>query len=265
LGERSARLVLLRHGESLWNQEGRFTGWMDIDLSEKGRLEARDAGRLMQNSDLVFDMAYTSVLKRAIRTLWIVLDEMDLMWIPTYPSWRLNERFYGDLQGRKKLEADEIYGKEQVHRWRRSFREHPPAVSVGDERFPGDDPRYSHLEVDQIPRSESLQDTQERLLPFWKGQIAPELKKGKDVLVVSHGNTIRALVKHIENISDQDIELLEIPTAAPLLYEMDDSLRPRYSCYPDGLFCRRHSRTDDISLAENMRRKFGRTGDEIYS
>lgn len=135
MGERSARLVLLRHGESLWNQEGRFTGWMDIDLSEKGRLEAREAGRLMHNSGFVFHMAYTSVLKRAIRTLWLVLDEMDLMWIPTYPSWRLNERSYGDLQGRKKLEADEIYGMEQVHRWRRGFREHPPAISVGDERF----------------------------------------------------------------------------------------------------------------------------------
>ena len=162
MGERSARLVLLRHGESLWNQEGRFTGWMDIDLSEKGRLEARDAGRLMQNSEFIFDMAYTSVLKRAIRTLWIVLEEMDLMWIPTYPSWRLNERFYGDLQGRKKLEMEEIYGIEQVHRWRRGFREHPPAMPVGDERFPGNDPRYRHLEVGQIPRSESLQDTQER-------------------------------------------------------------------------------------------------------
>jgi 2,3-bisphosphoglycerate-dependent phosphoglycerate mutase len=263
LGERSARLVLLRHGESLWNQEGRFTGWMDIDLSEKGRLEARDAGRLMHNSEFIFDMAYTSVLKRAIRTLWIVLEEMDLMWIPTYPSWRLNERFYGDLQGRKKLEADEIYGIEQVHRWRRSFREHPPAISVGDERFPGDDPRYSRLEVDQIPRSESLQDMQERLLPFWQGQIAPELKKDKSILLVSHGNAIRALVKHIENISDQDIELLEIPTAAPLLYEMDDSLHLRASCFPGGLDGRRHWRNDDLSLADNLRREFGGTGDDI--
>ena len=159
------------------------------------------------HSGFTFDLAFTSVLKRAVRTLWIVQEEMDLMWVPVIPSWRLNERFYGDLQGKSKKETEEKFGAEQVHRWRRGFREHPPAVSVGDERFPGDDPRYSHLEVDQIPRSESLQDTQERLLPFLKGQIAPELKKGKDVLVVSHGNTIRALVKHIENISDQDIEL----------------------------------------------------------
>lgn len=234
MGERPARLVLLRHGESLWNKEGRFTGWMDIDLSEKGRLEARDAGKLIRDSGLVFDMAFTSVLKRAIRTLWIVLDEMDLMWIPTYPNWRLNERFYGDLQGRKKLEMEEIYGIEQVHRWRRDFREHPPAMPVGDERFPGNDPRYSHLEVGQIPRSESLQDTQERLLPLWQDQIAPELKKGKNVLVVSHGNTIRALVKHIENISDKDIELVEVPTAVPLVYELEDSLRPRARRYLGG-------------------------------
>lgn len=244
MGERSARLVLLRHGESLWNREGRFTGWMDIDLSEKGRLEAIDAGQLMRNSGLVFHMAYTSVLKRAIRTLWIVLGEMDLMWIPTYPSWRLNERFYGDLQGRKKLEVEEIYGIEQVHRWRRGFKDGPPALPVGDERFPGNDPRYRHLEVGQIPRSESLQDTQDRLLPLWKGQIAPELKKGKDILVVSHGNTIRALVMHIENISDRDIELVEMPTAAPLLYEMDDSLRPRARRYLGGLEGNGHSRND---------------------
>jgi 2,3-bisphosphoglycerate-dependent phosphoglycerate mutase len=228
VGERSARLVLLRHGESLWNQEGRFTGWMDIDLSEKGRKEARDAGRLMRNSEFIFDMAYTSVLKRAIRTLWIVLDEMDLMWIPTCPSWRLNERFYGDLQGRKKLEMDEIYGIEQVRHWRRGFREHPPAMPVGDGRFPENDPRYRHLEAGQIPRSESLQDTQERLLPLWQDQIAPELKRGKNILVVSHGNTIRALVKHIENISDQDIEQVEVPTAVPLVYELDDSLAKQF-------------------------------------
>ncbi len=157
--ERSARLVLLRHGESLWNREGRFTGWMDIDLSEKGILEAEVAGRLMCDSGLVFDMAFTSVLKRAIRTLWIVLDEMDLMWIPTLKSWRLNERFYGDLQGRSKAEMEEKYGIEQVHRWRRGFRDRPPSMPVGDERFPENDPRYSDLTSGQIPRSESLQDT----------------------------------------------------------------------------------------------------------
>jgi len=226
LVERSARLVLLRHGRSLWNQEGKFTGWMDIDLSEKGIREAKVAGRLMCDAGLVFDMAYTSVLKRAIRTLWITLDEMDLMWIPTRKSWRLNERFYGDLQGRSKAEMEERYGIEQVLRWRRSFRDRPPSMPAGDERFPGNDPRYSDLIGGQIPNSESLQDTQDRLMPFWRDQIAPELKKGKNVLVVSHGNTIRALVKHIESISDRDIELLEIPTAVPLVYELDDRLRP---------------------------------------
>ena len=199
---------------------------MDIDLSEKGRLEAGVAGRLMCNSGLVFDMACTSVLKRAIRTLWIVLEEMDQMWIPIHNSWRLNERFYGDLQGRKKSEMEEKYGIEQVHHWRRGFRDRPPSMPVGDERFPENDPRYRDLASGQIPRSESLQDTQDRLMPFWMGQIAPELKKGKNVLVVSHGNTIRSLVKHIENISDRDIERLEIPTGVPLVYELDDRLRP---------------------------------------
>jgi 2,3-bisphosphoglycerate-dependent phosphoglycerate mutase len=200
---------------------------MDIDLSEKGRLEAGAAGRLMCNSGLVFDTACTSVLKRAIRTLWIVLDEMDLMWIPALKSWRLNERFYGDLQGRKKLEVEERYGKEQVHRWRRGFQELPPSMPAGDWRFPGSDPRYRDLASDQIPGSESLQDTQNRLMPFWRDQIAPELKRGKNVLVVSHGNTIRALVKHIESISEQDIEQVEVPTAVPLVYELDGSLRPK--------------------------------------
>lgn len=248
--ERSARLVLLRHGNSLWNQEGRFTGWMDIDLSEKGIQEAEAAGRLMCDAGLVFDMAYTSVLKRAIRTLWIVLDEMDLMWIPTLKSWRLNERFYGDLQGRSKAEMEERYGKEQVLHWRRGFRDRPPSIPVGDERSPENDPRYSDLTSGQMPRSESLQDTEDRLMPLWLDQIAPELKKGKNVLVVSHGNTIRALVKHIENISDRDIELVEIPTAVPLVYDLDERLRPkghRYLGIPDD---RKTQRFDSISLSE---------------
>ncbi len=226
-----ARLVLLRHGQSLWNREGRFTGWMDIDLSEKGRAEARGAGRIMNDSGLDFDIAYTSVLRRAIRTLWIVLDEMDRMWIPTVLSWRLNERAYGDLEGRSKKEMEEKYGMEQVHRWRRGFRDRPPAMPVGDERFPGNDSRYRGLEAGQIPVSESLQDAQDRLLPFWQDQIAFDLQKGKNVLIVSHGNTIRALVKHIENISDQDIEQVEIPTAAPLLYELDGRLRSKTCRY----------------------------------
>ena len=250
--ERSAKLVLLRHGKSLWNQEGRFTGWMDIDLSEKGILEAEVAGRLMCDAGLVFDLAYASVLKRAIRTLWIVLDEMDLMWIPTLKSWRLNERFYGDLQGRSKAEMEERYGIEQVHRWRRGFRDRPPSMPVGDERFPENDPRYGGLTLGQIPRSESLQDTQDRLMPLWQGQIAPELRKGKNVLVVSHGNTIRALVKHIESISDQDIELVEIPTAVPLVYELDDRLRPKVHRYLGSLDGRKPQINDSTSLSEQF-------------
>ena len=250
--ERSAKLVLLRHGKSLWNQEGRFTGWMDIDLSEKGILEAEVAGRLMCNAGLVFDVAFTSVLKRAIRTLWIVLDKMDLMWIPTHTSWRLNERFYGDLQGRSKTEMEERYGREQVHRWRRGFRDRPPSMPVGDERFPENDPRYSGLALGQMPRSESLQDTEDRLMPLWQGQIAPELKKGKNVLVVSHGNTIRALVKHIESISDRDIERVEIPTAVPLVYELDDRLRPKGHRYLGSPEDRKPQRSDSTSSSEKL-------------
>ncbi len=220
-----AKLVLLRHGQSLFNLEGRFTGWMDVDLSERGRAEAGEAGWLMKSSGLNFDIAFTSLLKRAVRTLWIVLDEMDLMWIPALPCWRLNERFYGDLEGRSKKEVEERYGKAQVHRWRRGFFERPPALEAGDERYPGMDPRYRDLPLSLLPRTESLQDTQERVLPFWQSLIGPELEKGKNVLVVSHGNTIRALAKHLENISDEDIEMVEIGTAQPLVYELDDQMR----------------------------------------
>lgn len=224
-GKDMAKLVLLRHGQSLYNLEGRFTGWMDVDLSERGRAEAGEAGWLMKSSGLTFDIAFTSVLKRAVRTLWIVLDEMDLMWIPALPCWRLNERFYGDLQGRSKKEAEERYGKEQVTRWRRGFSERPPAVETSDRRFPGQDPRYRDVPLSLLPRTESLQDTQERVLPFWQALIGPELVKGKNVLVVSHGNIIRALAKHLENISDQDIEKMEIATGQPLVYELDDQMR----------------------------------------
>ena len=223
------KLVLLRHGQSIWNQEGRFTGWMDVDLSDKGRSEAGYAGQLMHSTGLAFDAAYTSVLKRAIRTLWIVLDEMDLMWIPIHASWRLNERFYGDLQGRSKIEMEDKYGALQVHRWRRAFRERPIALSPGGERDPKNDPRYKHLDIGQIPISESLEDTQNRLLPLWHGKIAIDLKNGKNVLVVSHGNTIRAHIKYLENISDQDIEMVEIPTGVPLVYDVDDHLRLKAS------------------------------------
>jgi 2,3-bisphosphoglycerate-dependent phosphoglycerate mutase len=220
-----AKLVLLRHGQSLFNLEGRFTGWMDIDLSERGRVEAGEAGWLMKSSGLAFDIAFTSVLKRAIRTLWIVLDEMNQMWIPALPCWRLNERFYGDLQGKSKQETEKLYGVAQVRSWRRSFLERPPAVDEEDDRYPGLDNRYRDVQESLLPKTESLQDTQERVLPFWQALIAPELEKGKNVLVVSHGNTIRALVKHLENISDQEIEKVEIATGKPLVYELDDQMR----------------------------------------
>jgi 2,3-bisphosphoglycerate-dependent phosphoglycerate mutase len=220
-----AKLVLLRHGQSLFNLEGRFTGWMDIDLSERGKAEAGEAGWLMKSSGLSFDIAFTSVLKRAIRTLWIVLDEMDLMWIPALPSWRLNERFYGDLQGKSKAEMEKIFGAKQIQRWRRDFSERPPAIAIDDDRYPGMDARYRDVQENLLPRTESLQDTQERMLPFWQSLIAPELQKGKNVLVVSHGNTIRALVKHLEDISDQEIEMVEIATAHPLVYELDEQMR----------------------------------------
>jgi 2,3-bisphosphoglycerate-dependent phosphoglycerate mutase len=220
-----AKLVLLRHGQSLFNKEGRFTGWMDIDLSERGRAEAGEAGKLMKSSDLSFDIAFTSVLKRAIRTLWIVQDGMDLMWVPALPSWRLNERFYGVLEGESKAEMDRKYGAGQVHLWRRNFVERPPAVDTDDERYPGMDPRYRDVPESLLPRTESLKDTLERVLPFWRALIAPELEKGKNVLVVTHGNTIRALIKHLECISDQDIEKIEVGTAKPLLYELDGQMR----------------------------------------
>jgi 2,3-bisphosphoglycerate-dependent phosphoglycerate mutase len=220
-----AKLVLLRHGQSLFNLEGRFTGWMDIDLSERGKAEAGEAGWLMKSSGLSFDIAFASVLKRAVRTLWIVQDEMDLMWIPALPCWRLNERFYGDLQGKSKTEMENRYGIVQVQRWRRGYLERPPAVALDDDRYPGLDDRYIDVPVSMLPRTESLQDTQERVLPFWRALIGSELEKGKNVLVVTHGNVIRALVKHLENISDQDIEKVEIATARPLVYELDDQMR----------------------------------------
>ncbi|MDD2835857.1 MAG: 2,3-diphosphoglycerate-dependent phosphoglycerate mutase [Methanothrix sp.] len=219
-----AKLVLLRHGQSIFNLEGRFTGWLDIDLSERGKAEAGEAGWLMKSHGLTFDIAFTSVLKRAIRTLWIVLDEMDLMWIPALPCWRLNERFYGALEGKSKQETERRYGSAQVQRWRRGFCERPPAVAADDDRYPGLDGRYRDVPESLLPKTESLQDTQERVLPFWQALIGPELEKGKNVLVVSHGNTIRALVKHLENISDQEIEKVEIGTAVPLVYELDDQM-----------------------------------------
>lgn len=229
----TSRLVLLRHGQSLWNQEGRFTGWMDIDLSPKGMDEARKAGRLLCSCGHHFDVAYTSVLKRAIRTLWMVLDEMDLMWVPIVTCWRLNERCYGDLQGQSKKDMEERYGALTVHRWRRGYKERPPALNEDDIRYtcPLCDPRYADLERDQIPRTESLEDTLQRLLPCWQEMIAPDLKKGKSVFIVAHGNTLRALIKCIEDISDEEIENVEVPTGVPLAYELDGNLRPEDRFY----------------------------------
>ena len=225
------RLTLLRHGESEWNRSNRFTGWTDVDLSEKGNAEAQRAAALLKQEGYVFDVAFTSVLKRAIRTLWIVLDEMDLMWIPVHRSWRLNERHYGALQGLDKAETARKHGKEQVHIWRRGYDVRPPALDPGDERYPGKDPRYAGLPEEQIPRIESLKDTVERFMPFWRESIAPAIAEGRRVLISAHGNSLRALVKYLDRISDRDIPGLNIPTGIPLIYELDGELKPERSFY----------------------------------
>ena len=225
------KLVLLRHGESQWNRENRFTGWYDIDLTEQGRKEAATAGKLLREGGFVFDVAYTSVLKRAIRTLWNVLDEMDLMWIPVFKSWRLNERHYGALQGLNKSETSQKYGEEQVLVWRRSYDTPPPALEKNDERYPGSEPRYAGLADKEIPLNECLKDTVERFLPLWHETIAPEIRKGKKVIIVAHGNSLRALVKYLDNISEEDIVGLNIPTGIPLVYELDDNLKALKSYY----------------------------------
>jgi 2,3-bisphosphoglycerate-dependent phosphoglycerate mutase len=219
-------LVLLRHAQSLWNLEGRFTGWKDVDLSPKGMAEAREAGRAMKRAGYAFRVAYTSMLKRAIRTLWIVLEEIDLMWVPVHACWQLNERSYGALEGRSKRETEEIYGSEQVHRWRRSFRERPPPLNEESYLNLLHDPRYEGLDCRHIPRSESLEDALVRIKPCWYGAISDDLRSGKDVLVVSHGNTIRALVKLIEDLGDEEIEKVEVATGVPLVYVLDGNLRP---------------------------------------
>jgi 2,3-bisphosphoglycerate-dependent phosphoglycerate mutase len=219
-------LVLIRHGESLWNKENRFTGWKDIDLSPQGMQEAHSAGKLLKEQGFIFDMAWTSVLKRAIRTLWTVQDEMDLMWIPVIRSWRLNERHYGALTGLDKAETAAKYGEEQVHIWRRSYDIRPPAYAAGDTANPGYDIRYAEISGDQIPMTECLKDTVARFLPLWEADIAPAIKSGKRVLIAAHGNSIRALVKHLDNVSDADITGLNIPTGIPLVYELDDNLIP---------------------------------------
>ena len=220
------KLVLVRHGESTWNKENRFTGWTDVDLSEKGRQEALDGGGVLKSEGYTFDVAYTSVLKRAIRTLWMVLDEMDLMWIPVHRSWRLNERHYGALQGLNKAETAAKFGEQQVKIWRRSYDIQPPALTPDDERFPGRDPRYRDISQEELPLTECLKDTVARFLPLWHETIAPAIQQGQKVLIAAHGNSLRALVKYLDGIPEEAIVELNIPTGMPLVYELDEHLQP---------------------------------------
>jgi 2,3-bisphosphoglycerate-dependent phosphoglycerate mutase len=220
------KLVLLRHGESQWNLENRFTGWTDVDLTDNGRREALAAGELLKREGYGFDIAYTSVLKRAIRTLWLTLDAMDLMWLPVVHSWRLNERHYGALQGLDKAETAAKFGEQQVLVWRRAYAVAPDPLLPGDPRWAGNDPRYKHLKPEEVPATECLKDTVARVVPFWKDSIAPALSRGRRVLVAAHGNSLRALIKYLDNVSDEDIVGLNIPTARPLVYELDADLRP---------------------------------------
>ena len=219
------KLVLLRHGQSTWNRENRFTGWTDVGLSEQGVAEAKEAADLLLRHGLVFDLCFTSYLKRAIKTLWIVLEGMDLMWLPVHNHWRLNERHYGALQGLNKEETAQQAGPEQVHLWRRSFDVPPPALDPNDDRHPRFDPRYIALSPDELPATESLRDTIARVLPYWQSAIVPELKQGKRVLIAAHGNSLRGLVKHLDQIADADIPGVEIPTGKPLVYELDGELQ----------------------------------------
>ncbi len=220
------KLVLVRHGESDWNKQNRFTGWTDVDLSEKGRAEALEGARVLKQEGYTFDVAYTSVLKRAIRTLWTILDEMDLMWIPVHRSWRLNERHYGALQGLNKSETAAKFGEDQVKIWRRAYAIAPPPLDKSDERWPGHDRRYKDLSASELPLTECLKDTVARFLPYWHETIAPAIKSGQRVIVAAHGNSLRALVKYLDNVSDDDIVGLNIPTGVPLVYELDDHLKP---------------------------------------
>ena len=221
-----SRLVLLRHGQSTWNLSNRFTGWTDVDLTDKGVAEAEESGRLLAEEEFTFDVVYTSVLKRAIRTMWITLDRMDLMWVPIVRHWRLNERHYGALQGLNKAETAEKHGADQVQIWRRSYGTPPPALSLDDERFPGHDRRYAGLTQAELPLAESLKDTVDRFLPYWHETIAPDIQAGRRVLIVAHGNSLRALVKYLDGVSEEKIVGLNIPTGIPLVYELDDSLKP---------------------------------------
>lgn len=225
------KLVLIRHGESDWNKENRFTGWKDVDLSEKGREEAKAAGRLLKAEGYSFDEAYTSVLKRAIRTLWMILDEMDLMWIPVTKSWLLNERHYGALQGLNKAETAAQYGEEQVRTWRRSFDIPPGALEETDERYLGNDPRYCTIESGKFPKTECLKDTVARVVPYFESEILPKVKKGKRLMIAAHGNSLRALVKYLDNIPESEIVSLNIPTGIPFVYDLDKDLKPIKSYY----------------------------------
>ncbi len=220
------KVILLRHGESIWNKENRFTGWTDVDLTEKGVEEAKKAGELLRDAGFVFDLAHTSVLKRAIKTLWLALEQLDLMWIPVTHSWRLNERHYGALQGLNKAETAAKFGDEQVLAWRRSYDTPPPELTQSDARYAGNDPRYRGLASNQVPLTECLKDTVARVMPYWNQSIAPDIRAGKRVLITAHGNSLRALVKYLDKVSDQDIVGLNIPTGVPLVYELDDVLKP---------------------------------------
>jgi 2,3-bisphosphoglycerate-dependent phosphoglycerate mutase len=225
------KLVLLRHGESTWNRENRFTGWTDVDLTPRGVEEARTAARLLAEGGYTFDVAYTSVLKRAIRTLWLVLDDMDLMWLPVHRHWRLNERHYGALQGLNKADTAAKYGEEQVHVWRRSYATPPPALTRDDERYPGRDRRYASLQPGEVPLTEALRDTVARFLPYWHDVVAPDIRAGGRVLIAAHGNSLRALVKYLDAVSEEQIVELNIPTGIPLVYELDSDLRPERHYY----------------------------------
>jgi len=220
------KLVLIRHGQSAWNLENRFTGWTDVDLTEQGIEEAVAGAKLLKEQGFAFDIAHTSLLKRAIRTLWLVQDEMDMLWLPVVKTWRLNERHYGALQGLNKAETARKYGDEQVFVWRRSFDIPPPELEKGDERYPGNDPRYAALPSAELPLSESLKTTIDRTMPYWFETVAPQIQEGKRVLIVAHGNSLRGLVKYLDGMSDEDITQLNIPTGLPLVYELDDALKP---------------------------------------
>lgn len=220
------KLVLLRHGESEWNKQNRFTGWHDVDLSEKGLAEAKKAGQVLKENGFTFDVAFTSLLKRAIRTLWLTLDDMDLMWIPVHRSWRLNERHYGDLQGLNKAETAAKYGDDQVLIWRRSYDTPPPALEKSNPHYPGNDPRYGGLSDKELPLTECLKDTVARFLPYWHETILPAIQSGKKVIIAAHGNSLRALVKYLDEVSEDEIVQLNIPTGMPLVYELDAALKP---------------------------------------